>query len=203
MINTGNPEASNPPPPQPPEEPQINTSVFVGGGGGDVHYGIAGPEPAAIPGIGMVASNFVADENSTEYGNHWAVEWIEVENNFNINAILSFRTIFGMWPGTTINTRVVTIGAPRVVTTEVRQDDDSPALENGFTINPAAGLPLIFFGGIFYDFLNTVGGTRTSVGPNMSFSPTDNWRLLGIGEGATTSDLTSALRQKFNIPQVF
>jgi hypothetical protein len=199
IISSGNPEASNPPPPSPPQ-PATTTPVFRGIGGGDVHYFIPGAEPVAqTAGVRLVASDRVLDENATNYGSHWAVEWIELENN-NINAVLSYREEFGMWPGTTINTRVVTIGSPRILTTSTVPDNDSPALLNNFSINPRNGLPVEFIGGIFLDFIEAAATTQTLMGPNVSFSPGDQWRLpSSVSSQASEELLIAALRSKFNI----
>jgi hypothetical protein len=165
-----------------------------------VHYFIPGNEPAARVGVSLTVSDRVFDENSTEYGNHWVIEWIELDINNNISAILSYREEFGMWPGTTINTRVAIIGSPRILTTSVVQDDNSPALLNEFSFAPRNGLSVAFFGGIFLDFLSAAVTAQTLMGANITFSPTEKWRLSSfVPREANDENLIAALRSKFNI----
>ena len=168
--------------------------------GADVHYFLPGAEPNATEIGGLTTSDRVLDENATEYGNHWVIEWIELDRNNNISAILSYREEFGMWPGTTINTRAVTIGSPVIMTNSVTPDNNSPALLNNFSINPRNGLSVAFFGGIFLDFIEAGITTQTAMGPNVSFSPSDKWRLpSSIGREESDANLIAALRSKFNI----
>jgi hypothetical protein len=102
-----------------------------------------------------------------------------------------------MWPGTTINIRVLTIGSPKILTTAVNMDTDSPALENNFSINPSNGTSVKFVGGIFLDFLSD--GPRTQMGANVTFSPSDRWRLEStIPSSASEATLLAALKTKYN-----
>ena len=168
---------------------------------GDVHYVINTGATGPLGGFGQ---RVTIDENNTSFGNHWVVEWIEVYGNGQISATLAHREIATMWPNTTINTAVVTVGNPQHKMMNISRSNNGPVGArlrlNYSPINYSRSDDpgdVVFYGGMLNDAITAAGtGVR---GAGVSFSNDGRWRIMGLADNATEAQLLAAIKIKYDL----
>jgi hypothetical protein len=144
-----------------------------GGAGGDVHFYWNGNN-AVNSGAGMWNNFAVADDNHTWIGDHWVIEWCEIKQNGNVNAIFSRRTQPCLFPGTTVCSSVKTIGSlsssglsfrwkrRKVTVSACGCAQDEYWYTRSCSIRPTRIFENQKFGGIQWDFMKWISGYKNS-----------------------------------------
>jgi len=166
--------ADAPPPTIAPDGP-FNMSLCCpgAGAGGDVHFYWNG-NSAVSGGSGMWNNFAVADDNHTWIGDHWVIEWCEIKQNGNVNAIFSRRTQPCLFPGTTVCSSVKTIGSlsssglsfrwkrKKVPVSNCGCTKDEYWYTRSCSIRPTRIFENQKFGGIQWDFMKWISGYKNS-----------------------------------------
>lgn len=193
----------------------------VGGGSqGDVHYFTSTYRKAGKKGL------VFRDENlfDTIGTSHWVIEWLEINQEDEISAILSRRSSSNYFENTTINSAFYVYGNPIGVAKTLKDDFAtmkglSMTTQNNLIIQTGNSAPPIkYIGGMFVEFFRQIirdsgpfGPDDTHIGRNKSFVSGDLFRLVspnledlspvtvnGQRISANESTLIPALKQYVN-----